>query len=163
MFFSSANGAGRQNQTEPVMTQINLTKIVLADRNARRRAAYAAKKAQKPVFVPLNEVISDEAAALLGWKNQADHDREAAAKQEVKSERGRTTAFIAQKMQQEGGCTREEIITGLQAMFPEKELSAIKNTVGALMHTIPAKMGWNVNREVIDPSDKRKVRYTIAA
>lgn len=129
--------------------------------NARRRELRAAKKSTAPAYeikrvsMECGETISNEAAALLGWKNADD------LKVNTNNERGRTSAYIAEMMSREGGCTREEILTGLQQMFPEKELTALKNTVGALMHTLPIRFGWKVNRIQIDPADKRKMKYTI--
>jgi hypothetical protein len=96
------------------------------------------------------EIITNLPALIEGM-GVVSHDE--------KKERGLTTQIIHDMMIRPEGCTREEIIHALKKEFPKKELSALKNTIGALMNVLPQRMGWSVRKEQINPKDKRIVRF----
>jgi hypothetical protein len=73
--------------------------------------------------------------------------------------RGRATYLIIREMLA-GPTTRDHLIELLQEDFPEKELSVIKNTLGSLMHSLPIKRKWTVQKTK-DKNDQRKVIFTV--
>jgi hypothetical protein len=162
MIFNSSANRGRQtNQTEQIMTQVSQnTNTVKLDRNARRRLARALAKANGA------QSIETIVQAVEGPQQEVEEKKETKtevveAKEETTSDRGKTTKIIMEMMQSEEGTTRQAIIERLQTEFPGKELSAIKNTVGALMHVIPVRMNWVVEKTQIDPADKRKINFKV--
>lgn len=149
---------------------------VKLNRNERRKQQRAAKKNN---VTPITELagtvdgngegleISHKLEGTVDAQDQVVRSTDTVVVEETKvaeestSDRGRTTKIIMEMMLQPEGTTREAIIKRLQEEFPNKQVSALKNTVGALMHVIPVRMNWKVEKTQIDIKDKRKMNFRV--
>ncbi len=73
--------------------------------------------------------------------------------------RGRATYLVVETMLA-GPCTRDDILDKMRKEFPDKEDTVLKNTLGSLMHSLPIKRKWTVEK-ARDKDDKRKVIFTV--